>query len=472
MSAAPIGPSNGGISGIKSTGNSSLPPISSNAGGNGIKGTNGANPKANLLGQGLGMGTNALDSITDKIAGDGGGAPVQPGDNVPIANSESSGSESPENTSTSPEEGFTPGEKIAPGMEVGEDGKVKQSAVSRLQNGVAQGAAGYFSGGNTEAMQAAKSLSDSRTGRRISDHLEKNKAISAAAEGAEKAGVLDAGEGVMDGMIAVKNMDIKGIAENAKKIKKGTKKLNKVRRKVILKALLFGFIGSFPFLLSIFIIMFVVASVSDENDTATEQVYMNSYEYEWQETEEGGGSGSGESGSGGTGSGDEAAGGGGNSHTIYQGHKLTEAEIQKIISEIPGWDGLSEIRKTVIRSALSAVGMTYLMGGKPTGPGLSGIPSSGIDCSGFVNWAYWTATGSNPDLGGTYGIYNNSSNKLSQVSYGTMLPGDIGVRRSGGEGHTAIYLGNNKWVHASSRKTGIKVSSNNSFGRYYAFKGA
>ena len=421
--------------------------------------TGGTNPKSAALNNGLGMATNALDSITDKVAGDEEASNVKPGDQV-IDPKEPQVDEA--GNITEPE--YKPGDKIAPGMEIGEDGKVKQSAVSRLQTGVAQGAAAYFSGGNTEAMQAAKNVSDSRTGKRIADQLEKNKVVNKVAEEAEESGALDTAEGVMNGAIAAKNLDVEGVKENAKKIKTGSKKIKKI---VIKRVLISTLIGAFPIIMGLFIIIMAAASISDENDSSTEQVYNNTYEYEWEETEEGGGSGSG-----GSGSGDEAAGGGGSSHTIYQGHRLTDAEIQKIISEIPGWNGLSEIRKTVIRSALSAVGMSYLMGGKATGPGLSGIPSTGIDCSGFVNWAYWTATGSNPNLGGTSGIYSNSSNKLSQVTYNTMLPGDIGVRRSGGEGHTAIYLGNNKWVHASSRKTGIKVSSNNSFGRFYAFKGA
>ena len=148
---------------------------------------------------------------------------------------------------------------------------------------------------------------------------------------------------------------------------------------------------------------------------------------------------------------------------------ISNAEVEKIIAEIPGWDSLSSGRKAVIRAALSAVGLKYLYGGKPTGPGLSGIPSSGIDCSGFVDWAYWTATGSDPKFGGTYDMVSNQSTWFENVSYEEMKPGDIVVRRSGGGGHTAIYLGNNKYVHAKGAKYGIVVSGNSNHA-YYQYK--
>ena len=41
-----------------------------------------------------------------------------------------------------------------------------------------------------------------------------------------------------------------------------------------------------------------------------------------------------------------------------------------------------------------------------------------------------------------------------KVSYSKKQPGDIICY----SGHVAIYIGNNKIVHASSRKTGIKIS--------------
>ncbi|MCR5483097.1 MAG: C40 family peptidase [Bacilli bacterium] len=420
----------------------------------------GGNPKTQAITQGVQQGTNVLDKVTDKIAGDDGKQTPQLGEQVVDKEPQVDENGNP----TEPE--LKPGDKVAPGYEVGEDGKVKQSATSRFQSAFAGGAAAYFSGGNAEAAKAAKDVSNSKTGRRVSDALEKNAAVKKTAEAAEQAGVLDTAEGVIDGVVAAKNMDVKALAENAKKIKQGKGKL----KKFLIKRLVLTAIALlFPIIMGVLLLSIVATAFADESDTSSSQVYENTYEYEWDEkadTDDPGESGGDDSGGG--------SGGGGGGHNEYQGHRLSEEEIQKIISEIPGWDSLSQQRKSIIRAALSAVGLNYLYGGKATGPGLGGIPSTGIDCSNFVNWAYWTGLGTNPGFGTTANIFNNSGGWFNQVSFDGMKPGDVGVRRANGEGHTAIFLGNNRWVHASSAKTGIKVSvynTQNVFMRFYSYKG-
>ncbi len=431
----------------KVPGNNTLP-----QGTNPVSG--GGNPKADAINQGVQQGTKALDKVTDKLAGDDGKETPQLGEQVVNKEPQTDENGNP----TEPE--FKPGDKVAPGYEVGDDGKVNQSATSRLQSAVAGGAAAYF--GGAEAAKAAKDVSNSKTGRRVSDALEKNAAVKKTAEAAEEAGVLDTAEGVIDGIAAAKNMDVKEMAKNVKKVKTGSKKLKKV---VIKRAIIALLIMLFPIINGVLLLSIVAIAISNENSTSSSQVYENTYNYDgWGDKGESGGGGE-EGGSG---------GGGGGGHTEYQGKRLSEAEINKIISEIPGWNGLSQQRKSIIRAALSAVGLKYLYGGKATGPGLGGIPSSGIDCSAFVNWSYWTGLGSNPSFGSTESIFNNSGNWFNSESFDSMKPGDIGVRRSNGSGHTAIYLGNNRWVHASSAKTGIKVSvynTKNQFSRFYSYKG-
>ena len=231
----------------------------------------GGNPKSQAITQGINQGTQALDSITDKLAGDNGNSP-QLGEQV--VNKEPQIDENGNEV----ESQYKVGDKVAPGYEVGEDGKVKQSATSRFQSAVAGGAAAYFSGGNAEAAKAAKDVSNSKTGRRISDQLEKNAAVKKTAEAAEEAGVLDATEGVIDGVVAAKNMDVKSVAENAKKIKKGSKKL----KKKVIKHVILGLIPIlFPLIMGFMLLMVLAAAVGDENNTSSKQVYENTYNYEW-----------------------------------------------------------------------------------------------------------------------------------------------------------------------------------------------
>ena len=74
--------------------------------------------------------------------------------------------------------------------------------------------------------------------------------------------------------------------------------------------------------------------------------------------------------------------------------------------------------------------------------------NTGADCSGFVKSVY-------KSFG--YNLPRSSSSQRSagrKVSYSNKQPGDLICY----SGHIAIYIGNGKIVHASSRKTGIKIS--------------
>lgn len=96
--------------------------------------------------------------------------------------------------------------------------------------------------------------------------------------------------------------------------------------------------------------------------------------------------------------------------------------------------------KTVASFAQRFVGNPYVWGGTNL--------NTGADCSGFVKSVY-KAFG--------YNLPRSSSSQRSagrKISYSKKQPGDIICY----SGHVAIYIGNGKIVHASSRKTGIKIS--------------
>jgi cell wall-associated NlpC family hydrolase len=100
------------------------------------------------------------------------------------------------------------------------------------------------------------------------------------------------------------------------------------------------------------------------------------------------------------------------------------------------------VRTSAMHKALGKVGSPYRYGA--AGP-------NAFDCSGLVNWAYKSSGKSLP----------RSSSALSRVgtpvSKSALQPGDL-VFFYKPVSHVGIYIGNGKIVHASNRKSPVKIS--------------
>ncbi|MDB2035838.1 NlpC/P60 family protein [[Clostridium] symbiosum] len=129
------------------------------------------------------------------------------------------------------------------------------------------------------------------------------------------------------------------------------------------------------------------------------------------------------------------------------GKPLTFTEISEYLKLLP--DDISRERKAVITYALQSVGkIPYYYGGKAKVPGYEGnnfaviTPPdrkgriiSGLDCSGWVNWVYWSSLGKIPTNLGTSGlIYAGRA-----VSRSDLKPGDI-IIRLGVNSHVVMFL--------------------------------
>lgn len=100
----------------------------------------------------------------------------------------------------------------------------------------------------------------------------------------------------------------------------------------------------------------------------------------------------------------------------------------------------SDLGKRLAKYACQYIGNPYVMGGTSL--------TNGADCSGFVYRVY-------KDFG--YSLPRTSYEQRSAgtaVDYSNAQPGDIICY----DGHVGIYIGGGMIVHASSAKTGIKVS--------------
>lgn len=125
---------------------------------------------------------------------------------------------------------------------------------------------------------------------------------------------------------------------------------------------------------------------------------------------------------------------------------LVELPKAMTMTEVRYGQGVSDVRVSLVQYACQFIGNPYVWGGTSL--------TRGADCSGFVLSVF-----------ANYGVSLPHSSR-SQANSGTKIsadeaePGDLFFYGNGKSiNHVAIYIGNGQVVHASSPKSGIKISS-------------
>lgn len=126
----------------------------------------------------------------------------------------------------------------------------------------------------------------------------------------------------------------------------------------------------------------------------------------------------------------------------------SDLETAITMTELMYGQGVSDVRVDICQYAKQFLGNPYVWGGTSL--------TNGADCSGFVLSVF-----------AKYGVSLPHSSR-AQANMGTSIkaselqPGDLVFYAKGGTiNHVALYIGGGQVIHASSPKTGIKISSYN-----------
>ena len=155
---------------------------------------------------------------------------------------------------------------------------------------------------------------------------------------------------------------------------------------------------------------------------------------------------------------------------------ISDATAQDVIDALP--DSLSAERKSVVKKACSLVGkVTYFWGGKSSAIGWDSewgkmklvtsegsrttgcMRPFGLDCSGFVTWAFHNAGFSESAIG--HGASTQAS-KGTRISWSSAQPGDLAVYDD--KSHIGIVAGkdssgNTLVIHCSSGSNNVVITT-------------
>lgn len=123
-------------------------------------------------------------------------------------------------------------------------------------------------------------------------------------------------------------------------------------------------------------------------------------------------------------------------------------KLEKAVTlvELQYGQGISDVRVDLVNYAKQFLGNPYVWGGTSL--------TGGADCSGFVLSVFAHYGVSLPHHSGSQAQMGKG------ISLSEALPGDlVFYAKNGAINHVAIYIGNGQVIHASSPRTGIKISN-------------
>lgn len=164
-----------------------------------------------------------------------------------------------------------------------------------------------------------------------------------------------------------------------------------------------------------------------------------------------------------------------------QSLSISNSSAQNCVNNLS--DSLSDGRKKVVKHACSLVGkVTYFWGGKSTAIGwdsewgklkkvtADGSPTTGtvrpfgLDCSGFVTWAFVNAGYTSGQIGNGA---STQAGKGTRISWGSAQPGDLAVYND--KSHIGIivgrdFIGNVLIAHCASGANSVVITGKSGFG--------
>ena len=136
------------------------------------------------------------------------------------------------------------------------------------------------------------------------------------------------------------------------------------------------------------------------------------------------------------------------SSVIYQEELATEKELADFNGKKPY--ELPVLADSILERGMSLIGTRYRFGG---------TSEAGFDCSGFIGYLFREEAGMNLPRS-TREMINV---KAPLVARNNLKPGDLLFFSTAGRGrvsHAGIYLGDNQFIHSSSRRSGgVRVDS-------------
>ena len=132
--------------------------------------------------------------------------------------------------------------------------------------------------------------------------------------------------------------------------------------------------------------------------------------------------------------------------SIVGQEEMEAAEMAAAAEETARQQASADRRQALVDYAMQFLGCSYREQGSS--------PDTGFDCSGFTRYVMQNGAG--------VSINRSSSSQAGQgtpVSAENIRPGDLVFYASGGSiNHVAMYVGNGQVIHASTYKTGVKLS--------------